>query len=118
MRRIYPFYPAKTASFTSVSRTEDILYKLNKNGVRLSIDEVLNERKFPSSPIHAMYIARAASKKGYGSTPFAFYVEYLAQGKCAYSDIGRPSWSVTAISPTPLFFATATTSAGDISPSE
>ncbi len=75
----------------SVSRMEDILYKLNKNGVRLSIDEVLNERKFPSSPIHAMYIARAASKKGYGSTPFAFYVEYLAQGKCAYSDIGRPS---------------------------
>ncbi len=75
----------------SVKRAEDIICKLNKNGVFITMDEVLNERKCNKSPVHSMFIARAATKKGYAKTPFNFYSEYLSAGKCAYSEIGRPS---------------------------
>lgn len=75
----------------SIMRTEDILFKLNKNGVRLNFDEVLNERKSQLSPVHAMHIARAGANKGYAKTPYSFYAEYLAFGKCAFSNISRPT---------------------------
>ena len=75
----------------AIKRTEDIIYKLNKNGVRLNMDEVAKERKSPLSPIHAMHVASAGSKKGYAKTAVSFYTKYLAYGKCAYSSICRPS---------------------------
>lgn len=75
----------------SIKRTEDILFKLNKNGVRLDMDEVQRERKSSLSPIHAMYIAIAGCKKGYAKTPFDFYMQYLAYGRCGFSAICRPS---------------------------
>ncbi|MGN0818167.1 MAG: PHP domain-containing protein [Candidatus Coproplasma sp.] len=72
-------------------RTADILAKLKRRGFNLTMQEVLRERKCPTSPIHVMYIARAAARKGYGKSPADFYLSYLNAGKCAYSAIGRPT---------------------------
>ncbi len=75
----------------SVKRAEDIIFKLNACGVRLTLEEAAAERFSESSPIHGMHIARAAAKKGYAPTAFAFYVEYMGTGKPAFSCVGRPS---------------------------
>lgn len=75
----------------SFRRTEDILFKLNKNGVALSMDDVLSQRKSPLSPIHSMYIARAAALKGYMNNAFSFYARYLSAGKCGFSSVCRPA---------------------------
>lgn len=75
----------------SLRRAEEIIFKLNKNGVSLTLDDVLKERKCEKSPVHGMFIARAGFKKGYSKTPFSFYAEYLSAGKCAFSNIGRPT---------------------------
>ena len=82
---------AKALYDGSLKRTEDVLFKLNKNGVRINFDEVLNERTSPLSPVHAMYIARAGARKGYANTAYSFYSEYLAFGKCAFSYVARPT---------------------------
>ena len=75
----------------SVKRAEDIIYKLNKNGVALSMEEVLAQKTVKDSPIHGMHVSRAGAAKGYASSPFNFYSKYLAGGKCAFSCIGRPT---------------------------
>ena len=75
----------------SVNRTADILSKLKKRGIALTFDDVLRERKCSLSPVHTMYVARAAARKGYSSSPSAFYGEMLAPGRPAYSAVGRPS---------------------------
>ena len=75
----------------ALSRTADILAKLKKRGVNLTFDDVIRERKCARSPVHTMYIARAAARKGYAASPSAFYGEMLAPGKAAYSGVGRPS---------------------------
>ena len=75
----------------ALSRTAEILSKLKKRGIGLSFDDVIRERKCPRSPVHTMYIARAAARKGYAPSPAAFYAEMLAPGRPAYSDAGRPS---------------------------
>lgn len=74
----------------SLIRTEDIIFKLNKSGIRLCAEEVLKQRACPSAPVHGMHIARAGAAKGYAKSAFAFYTQFLAVGKCAFSDIGRP----------------------------
>ena len=74
----------------SLKRTEDILFKLNKAGVKLTIDEVLKYRTHSNTHIHSSYIARAAAEKGWcGGNSHRFYAEYLATGKCGHSEIGR-----------------------------
>ncbi len=76
----------------SIARAEDIISKLNKNGVGISVGEVYDCRKTASSPVHVMHIARACAKKGYcGGNAFTFFSKYLAFGRCAYSGINRPS---------------------------
>ncbi|MDE7440120.1 MAG: PHP domain-containing protein [Clostridia bacterium] len=75
----------------SLIRTDDILSKLKKNGVKITMDEVLKFRKNESAPVHAMYISRAAAQKGYCSSAFAFQKNYLSNGACAYSELGRPT---------------------------
>lgn len=72
-------------------RAYDILAKLRKRGFNLTMSEVIRERKCPASPIHAMYIARAAARKGYGKSPADFYVSFMNIGKCGYSSLGRPT---------------------------
>lgn len=75
----------------SFVRAEEIICKLNKNGVRISMDEVLKEQAVRDIPVHTMHIARAAAKKGYANTPFNFYLEYLVAGKPAFSNACRPA---------------------------
>lgn len=73
------------------ARTADILTRLKKRGINLSFNDVLRERKCENSPVHTMYIARAAARKGYATSPSAFYADMLAPGRPAYSALGRPS---------------------------
>lgn len=73
------------------ARTRDILKKLKKRGINLTMEEVIRERVCNRSPIHSTYIARAAARKGYGKSPWDFYLGFLAAGKCGYSALGRPS---------------------------
>lgn len=75
----------------SLNRTEEILSKLKRRGINLSFADVVRERRCESSPVHTMYIARAAARKGYASSPGSFYAEMLAPGRPAYSGAGRPS---------------------------
>ena len=76
----------------SFTRTEDIVYKLNKNGVKITLEEIANRRASKMSPIHTMHVAFACAEKGYcGGNPFKFIPEYLDWGKCAYSNVCRPS---------------------------
>ncbi len=73
------------------ARTAEILSKLKKRGMSLTFDEVLRERKCPRSPVHTMYIARAAARKGFAPSPAEFYADMLAPGRPAYSSLSRPS---------------------------
>lgn len=75
----------------AVARTADILSKLKKRGLALSFEEVMRERRCAASPLHTMYIARAAARKGFAPSPGLFYMDMLAPGRPAYSDVGRPS---------------------------
>jgi hypothetical protein len=72
-------------------RTQDILAKLKRHGVNLTMESVLKERRCSASPIHSMHIARAAARKGYGNSPNDFFYSYLAYGKCGFSCICRPT---------------------------
>ncbi len=72
-------------------RTRDILKKLARCGVKVSYEEVVKERKSAASPVHTFYIARAASRKGYGRSPVDFYMTYLNAGCRAYSAVCRPT---------------------------
>ena len=75
----------------SVIRTEDILSKLNKHGIRLTMEEVLKQRKCEKSPIHGLFISRAAAEKGYSSNPFAFQRDFISRGCIGYSELCRPT---------------------------
>ena len=76
----------------SYKRGEDIINKLNSNGVKITLEEVASGLKSPLSPVHVMNIAFACANKGYcNGNPFAFFNDYLAWGKCGFSDICRPS---------------------------
>ncbi len=75
----------------SFERCDDVLSKLKKCGVNLSMDDVLAERKSRLAPVHAIYIARAAQKAGFAQSPYTFYGEYMTAGKAAYSTVARPT---------------------------
>lgn len=75
----------------SFARADDIIAKLNKNGVRIKLNDVLKYRKSDKAPVHGMHIARAGAAKGYAPTPFAFHSKYLSKGGCGHSDLRRPS---------------------------
>lgn len=81
----------KKCIYGAEERILDILKKLAKHGVNLSIYDVERERTCKNSPLHSSYVARAACRKGYGSNPANFYVKYLNVGKCAYSNLNRPT---------------------------
>lgn len=75
----------------SFKRAEDIIFKLDKCGVSLSMEEVLKQRTVKDTPVHGMHIARAGAKKGYANSPFAFYKKYMMNGCAAYSNVARPT---------------------------
>lgn len=82
---------AKRVYDGSWERAYDVLAKLKKAGVSVSLDDVLRERRCPQSPLHTMYIARACTRRGYASSAPRFYLDYLNQGKVGYSNVGRPT---------------------------
>lgn len=75
----------------SIKRAEDVVFKLNKCGINLSVEEAAAERFSADTPIHSMHIARAGAKKGYAPAPFEFYKLYLMTGAPAFSVSFRPS---------------------------
>lgn len=75
----------------SLERAADIVSKLNKSGIGLTMDDVCASRSYPDSPVHVFHIAAAAVKKGYAENPWDFFNAYLAYGKPAFSCICRPS---------------------------
>ena len=79
----------KNAVEGSFARCYDVLAKLKARGFNISIDKVLAERREVSTPVHSMFICRAAAKLGYASSAGAFYMSYLVEGKCAHSRLGR-----------------------------
>ncbi len=77
----------KKASF---ARAEESVKKCNAIGIPLTMDEVLKEILQEGAPVHTMHVARALSKR-VGGTEGAAYVNYLAYGKAANSNLGRPT---------------------------
>lgn len=75
----------------SLERAEDIIRKLNSNGVHITLNDALEFRQTEEAPVHTMHIARACAGKGYAGNPYTFYANYLAPGKCAFSCACRPS---------------------------
>ena len=77
----------KQASF---ARVEESVRKCNEAGIGITVDEVLAMRLQKEAPAHTMHIARALQKY-VGGTDGEVYENYLARGKLANSNIGRPT---------------------------
>ncbi len=75
------------ASFT---RAEDSVRKCNKAGIPVTMDDVLAQILQQGAPVHTMHVARALTKYVEG-TEGEIYQNYLARGKLANSNFGRPS---------------------------
>lgn len=75
----------------SVKRGEEIIFKLKANGIKLTMEEALSERALDQVPLHAMHIARAGCKRGYASSPNAFFMNFLAWGTVGFSTLLRPT---------------------------
>ena len=71
-------------------RAQERIDKFNSFGVPLTMEQVLAFRQDPTAPIHTMHVARAAAVL-MGLKDSEVYREYLARGKAAYSDLGRPT---------------------------
>ncbi len=81
----------KEAVEGSFARCEDTLGKLAARGIKIPMEAVLAERTVEGTPVHSMFICRAAAKLGYAQSAGRFYLAYLADGKCAHSRVGRIS---------------------------
>lgn len=77
----------KAAAF---ERAKDSVEKFRAMGIPVSYQEVLDRRSSPDLPVHTMHIARAVAPY-LGITDGEVYREYLAIGKPANSNIGRPT---------------------------
>ena len=77
----------KAASF---ARAKDSVEKFRALGLPLTYREVLDMRSSPELPVHTMHVARAAAKY-LGIPEGEVYARYLAIGKPANSNIGRPT---------------------------
>lgn len=77
----------KAAAF---DRAKDSVEKFRALGVPLSYEAVLAMRASPDLPVHTMHIARAAAQI-LGLHEGDVYQKYLAIGKPANSNIGRPT---------------------------
>ncbi|MCD7728960.1 MAG: PHP domain-containing protein [Clostridia bacterium] len=75
----------------SEERIGEVLFKLGREGIDISMGDVCAQRRCEKSPFHIMYVAFAAAKKGYAAKAGDFYIKYLAPGKVAYSGRCRPT---------------------------
>ncbi len=71
-------------------RAEESVQKLRGLGISLTLEEVLAERAQEDLPVHSMHVARALGKK-IGLEEGVAYYRYLAVGRVAHSNIGRPT---------------------------
>lgn len=75
----------------SFKRAEDIIFKLNAIGIKLTMEDVDAERYSKTAPVHSMHIARAMVKRGYGDNVIKVFRKYFTYGKPAFSVIHRPT---------------------------
>ena len=80
----------QTRKKAAFERAKDSVEKFQKLGIPLTYEEVLACRSSPELPVHTMHIARAAAPY-LGLTEGDVYREYLAIGKPANSNLGRPT---------------------------
>ncbi|MDE6504984.1 MAG: PHP domain-containing protein [Clostridia bacterium] len=76
---------------SSYERAEEIVFKLNKLGMEITMDDVNRHRYSLTAPVHSMYVVYAAAEKGYVETVPKFYKKYLEYSKPAFTCIRRPS---------------------------
>ena len=88
-KRFAPFL--KRLFDSSFERAEEIVFKLNGLGIKITMDDVDRQRYSLETPVHSMHIVCAAAEKGYAENIREFYKDYLECGKPAFSRIGRPS---------------------------
>jgi hypothetical protein len=74
-----------------LARAEEMVEKLNINGVKITLADVRKELVSAEQPIHAMHVARAGARKGYASAPVPFYLDWLNAGRPAHSNVMRPT---------------------------
>lgn len=74
----------------SFARAEDVIFKLNRAGVNIGLDDAAGERYSSDTPVHGMHIARAVLKKGYVKSVAEFFIKYV-DSKVVFSAKGRPS---------------------------
>lgn len=79
----------KQAVEGSYARCEDILSRLKARGIVVPMDNILKERTIADTPVHSMFICRAAAKLGYARSAGDFYLSYIVSGKCGHSRVGR-----------------------------
>lgn len=75
---------------TSFERAEESVKKFRALGVPVTLQDVLDARSSPDLPVHTMHVARAAGLY-LGLNEGEVYIHYLAQGKPAHSNLGRPN---------------------------
>lgn len=75
----------------SYARAEDIINKLAKNGIYITLADVEECHPIKTSPVHTMHIARAVAAKGYFKDEFEVYRQCLCRGRFAYSSLARPT---------------------------
>ena len=80
----------ETRKAAAFERAKDSMEKFRAMGIPVSYQEVLDRRSAPDLPVHTMHIARAVAPY-LGITDGEVYREYLAIGKPANSNIGRPT---------------------------
>lgn len=80
----------QTRKAASLARAKDSAQKLRALGIPVTLQDVEEFHRDPSSPIHTMHIARAAAKK-LGISEREAYLRYLSVGMPANSNIGRPT---------------------------
>ena len=74
----------------SFERAEESVEKFRALGVPVRLQDVLDLRSSPDLPVHTMHVARAAGLY-LGLNEGDVYVHYLARGKPAHSNLGRPN---------------------------
>lgn len=72
------------------ARARESVEKFRALGIPMSLSDVENMRKDSSTPFHTMHVARAAALY-LGIPAGEVYTNYLAVGKPANSNIGRPT---------------------------
>ncbi len=74
----------------SFARAEDSVKKCNRAGIPLTMEDVLAQIMQSGAPVHTMHVARALTRYVEGAEG-EIYLRYLAKGKLANSNLGRPT---------------------------